>query len=165
MSHKCFFYDYACVKTHHDSTCSLYSSYCFNCKECEMPGTVCLAPSSLLALLIAFIYHWLMLLEPRCFHMNFCTPTSTLWLRLRCQALVSSQLTSLVVKDGVGLVCQLWLSCGCKSCALWKVLDWHLQSRRKLELAYLWLNAVIWKEGKTIIDFCFLVASVLFVFF
>lgn len=41
------FYDYACVKTHHDSTCSLYSSYCFNCKQCEMPGTACLAPSTL----------------------------------------------------------------------------------------------------------------------
>lgn len=47
MSHKCFFYDYACVKTYHDSTCSLYSSYCFNCKECEMPRTVCLALSTL----------------------------------------------------------------------------------------------------------------------
>lgn len=54
MSHKCFFYDYTCVKTHHDSTCSLYSSYCFNCKECEMPGAVCLAPSSLLCFADSF---------------------------------------------------------------------------------------------------------------
>lgn len=69
------------------------------------------------------------------------------------------------MKDGVGLVCQLWLSCACKSCALWEVLEWHLLSWRKLELAYLWLNAVIWKEEKMIIDFCFPVACVLFLFF
>lgn len=62
----------------------------------------------------------------------------------------------------MGLVCQLWLSRACKSRASWEVLEWHLLSWRKLELASLWLNAVIWKEKKNII--CFPVACVLFLF-